>query len=418
MRNIQAVALTAVLSVVRNFALAPAIAAPATWQPTTLHDFGSGKDGDYPNGGMVHTGNGFFGTTSGGALGYGTLFRLQNGSSNEKILHRFTGGLDGGYLLSGPVVVGGVLYGVTEIGGSTYVSGGQSGYGVIYSQFQNGTHFRVVYNFAGGTADGGNPVGGMVAIGQTLYGTTSGGGASGFGTVWSYDLAHGTERVLYSFKGGSDGGTPTGALLVQNNKLYGTTGGNTSAAGTLFSIDLASGAEAVLSRFANGRGPQSGLLALNGLLYGTLPQGGVNQTGSVFSFDPTTRILTTVYSFPPVVEQTGVSQGQPFAGLIADQAGMIYGTTFGSTYCGPCPPGNFTLWTTQNSVFSLNPATGALQDIYSPGLGATGSQGYVNQPELTFWRNSLYLTTRINGSAPGSSECGGTGCGSVVELTR
>lgn len=316
-------------------------------------------------------------------------------------------------------MVGNVLFGTTEIGGST-AGTSSSGFGVIFAENPNGTNFRVVYNFAGGTADGRNPVGGIAAIGTTLYGTTTSGGAYGHGTVWAYDLLHGTERVVYSFKGGNDGASPIGGLLVQNGKLFGTTRGGAGVPGTLFSIDPASGAETAMYVFSPA-GPygasQAGLLALNGLLYGTLPNGGVNGSGSVFAFDPARNVMTTVYSFPPIDKPAGGVQGLPYAGLIASDKGAIYGTTLGQTYCNPCSHPIINIFTTDNSVFVLNPTTGAARTIYTPGIGGAG-QVDVNQPELLFWRNSLYLTTTINGTPSRKRSCAATGCGTVVKLSR
>ena len=47
----------------------------------------------------------------------------------------------------------------------------------------------VLYNFAGGTNDAASPYGNLVQAGNTLYGTSSGGGGENFGALYSYNLA-------------------------------------------------------------------------------------------------------------------------------------------------------------------------------------------------------------------------------------
>src|ERR1039457_3903405 len=83
--------------------------------------------------------------------------------------------------------------------------------------------------------DGSTPKAGLLPATRTgnLYGTTSGGGTSNFGTVFEVNANTGMEAVLYSFTGGADGATPVGGLITdQAGNLYGTTtaGGNVTMA--------------------------------------------------------------------------------------------------------------------------------------------------------------------------------------------
>ena len=60
-------------------------------------------------------------------------------------------------------------------------------------------------------------------MGGALYGTTEYGGAAGDGTVFRSSTA-GSESIVHTFKGGSDGATPLlGGLVAIAGKLYGTT---------------------------------------------------------------------------------------------------------------------------------------------------------------------------------------------------
>jgi hypothetical protein len=97
----------------------------------------------------------------------------------------------------------------------------------------------VLYSFTGGTTDGANPSGGVIADSSgNLYGTTAYGGPSasacpasttgiivpaGCGVVFKLSPS-GTETVLYSFMGNGDGALPSGGLIADSSgNLYGTT---------------------------------------------------------------------------------------------------------------------------------------------------------------------------------------------------
>jgi uncharacterized repeat protein (TIGR03803 family) len=101
-------------------------------------------------------------------------------------------------------------------------NGGTSGYGTVFQLDSSGT-LTVLHSFTGGS-DGAYPEAGLTAdTAGNLYGTTYGGGASGQGTVFQVTLS-GVLTVLYSFTGGSDGGSPVADLLADAaGNLYGTT---------------------------------------------------------------------------------------------------------------------------------------------------------------------------------------------------
>jgi uncharacterized repeat protein (TIGR03803 family) len=142
----------------------------------------------------------------------------------------------------------------------------------------------VLHSF-GGTGDGIFPVDGLIADSSgNLYGTTPTGGlpgcglSGGCGVVFKLSPS-GTETVLYSFKGGSDGAFPQGPLIADSSgNLYGT---GTSGNGLVFKLSPG-GTETVLHSFTSGDGllPRHGLIAdSSGNLYGTTSEGG----GSVCS---------------------------------------------------------------------------------------------------------------------------------------
>ncbi|MFZ0033078.1 MAG: choice-of-anchor tandem repeat GloVer-containing protein, partial [Candidatus Cybelea sp.] len=135
---------------------------------------------------------------------------------------------------SGLINVGGMLYGTTE-------AGGYEDNGVVYTISTTGAK-KVLYRFLGGDSDGSDPIGDLINVNGTLYGTTAGGGRCGPGTVYSISTT-GTEKVLHSFCGSEYGNNPTSGLINVNGTLYGTEGQDNS--GDVYSIST-SGAYKVL----------------------------------------------------------------------------------------------------------------------------------------------------------------------------
>ncbi|MGH6841232.1 MAG: choice-of-anchor tandem repeat GloVer-containing protein, partial [Methylocella sp.] len=163
----------------------------------------------------------------------------------------------------------------------------------------------VLYSFKGGS-DGAGPNGGLIADSKgNLYGTTRHGGASGNGTVFKLSPG-GTETVLYTFTGGSDGALPSGGLIADSSgNLYGVTasGGASSDGGVVFKLSP-SGTETVLYSFkggSDGSNPYSGLIAdSGGNLYGTTELGGAPGSGCGGFGCGTVFKLTGTGFVPPV----------------------------------------------------------------------------------------------------------------------
>jgi len=298
---------------------------------TVLHIFKALEDGTNPYGTLFRDERGnLYGTTiGGGAYGNGTIFRI-SASGGERVLYSFTGGADGSRPYSGPVYSHGNFYGTTY-------QGGAAGHGTVYELTSSGV-LLVLHTFAGGT-DGDTSVGTLVRDSNgNLYGTTYFGGAHGFGTVYKVD-ATGTESVLYSFAGGTDGANSNSDLLLgKGGELFGTTsGGGTNDdcidCGTVFRLDP-TGAETVLHRFtggSNGSNPRSGLVRdAKGNFYGTTQLGG---NFSVCGYGCGTIFELTVggkfkhlYSFGGRTNNDGQN---PIADMILDGDGNLYGMVQG-----------------------------------------------------------------------------------------
>jgi uncharacterized repeat protein (TIGR03803 family) len=224
---------------------------------TVLHNFTGGQDGELLTGSLLYSNGKIYGTTqlSGGgsscgnssAVGCGTLFSLST-SGTEKVLYSFTGASDGAFPSGGLIDVSGTLYGMAGSGGSAVGCNG-GGCGTVFSLKTSGA-FKAIYSFQGAPKDGASPFGNLTDVNGVLYGTTEDGGASskcttsagitGCGAAFGVTTS-GKEKMLHSFKDGTDGATPTGTLLYLNGILYGTThnGGSGSCSngcGTAYSL--------------------------------------------------------------------------------------------------------------------------------------------------------------------------------------
>ncbi len=291
----------------------------ASGNETVLYNFTGGTDGGNPRSGLLRdTAGNLYGITAGGGKGQGVVFKLDpNGV--ETVLHALTMAEGSGSASGLTLDSSGNFYGTTELGGAY-------NQGVAFKLDASG-NYSVLHSFGKhASLDGSQPYAGLVrdAAGN-LYGTTFGGGRYGQGTVYKVD-ASGNESVIYSFRGGSDGSSPSSTLVLdQAGNLYGTTdNGGTGNLGTVFKV-APSGIEKVLHRFGSvndGASPFVGLVKDGaGNLYGVTDGGGVYGHGSVFRVD-NSGSETVLYSF------AGSSDGaRPEAALWRDAAGNLYGTT-------------------------------------------------------------------------------------------
>src|SRR5580698_871882 len=299
-----------------------------------LYEFTGGNDGGQPAAGLTAgTGGVFSGTTfQGGVHGDGRVFKIAPSASEyaESVLYSFTAQSDGKSPECVLIPKAGSLFGIAN--------GGASGYGVVFKIAPAGSAYSetVLYNFLGG-AGGAYPSGLTAAKAGSFYGTAGLGGANDDGVVFKLTPrgSRYAETVLYSFAGGSDGAVPSGGVVSdKSGNLYGTTGsGGASNSGTVYELSPSGSGyrETILHTFEGSDGAQpvgTLLLAKDGALYGTASSGGTGREcqhgcGTVFALMP----HGSAYSFTTLLNFAGQDGYQPYSQLVANSAGVVYGTT-------------------------------------------------------------------------------------------
>jgi uncharacterized repeat protein (TIGR03803 family) len=310
-----------------------------------------------------------YGVTSSGPLTEGntggTVFRIAPDGSGFTVLHKFQNfasvnsagapvNADGANPES-ELVEGndGRLYGVTR-------AGGPNGTGVVFRMSRDGTEFSVLHAFGPITSDstvsvarnddGMSPVGPLVAAADDyFYGTASAGGAQGNGTLF---------RVRFD-------GTGFETLFVFPELVANSAGLPTNVDGATPVAGLTDGGD--------------------GRLYGVTNLGGAQGNGTVYSFDPVGRVLTTLHDFD------GTAGARPTGELLLAQGGALVGTT---TTGGTNSTG---LVTTFGTIFS----------IARDGTGFTSLRSFEGSNGSAPTGRMLQLdATTFVGLAAGSGRCG------------
>jgi len=368
---------------------------PAAYK--SLYRFsGHPSDGAAPLTGLVGAGGVLYGMTSaGGRYGGGTVFTITT-AGQEAVLHDFGASpSDGTSPLGSLLDVGDTLYGTT-------FSGGSHGRGTVFKITTAGQE-SVLYNFGASPNDGTGPAAGLIDVRGTLYGTTAYGGSHGGGTVFTI-APSGQQSILYNFGSSAvDGATPEASLLDIDGTLYGTTYlGGTSGNGTVFSLTT-TGWESVLHRFAgapDGAGPVGALVAVNGTLYSTTLLGGGKRCncGTVFSVTISGR-ENVVYRFG-----SRPQDGQdPAAGLVS-----IGETLYGTTSAGGAPHGSVS-----GTVFKVT-TLGRESVLYR--FGARPGDGSAPRAPLVDLAGTLYGTASSGGEGMNRCRSFPQGCGTVFSI--
>lgn len=316
--------------------------------------FTNSPDAGNPQASLLAIGGNLFGITiAGGTNGAGAAFTLTTNGSTSILRHFAIVSADeatnsgGASPVSALAVSGNTLYGTANAGGA-------NANGTVFSLSTNGSTYAVLHDFnaldsnTGTNTDGAAPCGGLVLSGDTLFGTTSGGGNNGNGTIFSVKTNGNNFTTLYNFSSMNtltgtniDGAIPVGGLFLTNGALYGTTiAGGTGGKGIVFSIGTNGLAFTVLHQFSaidsltgtnsDGAAPCSSLTFASNLLYGTASGGGANASGTIFSINTNGSQFQTIYAFSAVNASSGTNRdgAYPVSGVLR-MGNSLYGTAFG-----------------------------------------------------------------------------------------
>jgi hypothetical protein len=331
-----------------------------------LHNFAAGEDGAIPSAGPTLDAKGnLYGTTNAGGgsgcdgYGCGTVFELTQGANGEwrqDVLLNFTDSTGGASSYNLVFDNAGELFGGTV----ALIAGGPAPIFKL-THGKQGWSFHAAYKPGGlGLVFGDTgSLYGFIGLGKYQCGAI--GELSPGSNGWVYTR-------LYSFcsqKGGADGWDPLAPLSWDSRgNLYGTTyaGGNGppnchGSAGCGVAFQLAHNSDGswtyhVLHRFANfktdGQYPYGGLTVDGkGNVFGTTTHGGQYDSGTVFELTPTSGghwKQTVLYDFPSIY-----LGGAPWANLLFDKAGNLYGSAGGGDLS--CPG-------TCGVIFKLSPQAG------------------------------------------------------------
>ena len=361
-----------------------------------FHDLHGFSPSAGPSGLAIDTAGKLYGTfANGGSYGAGLLYDFAQTAGHWFVtsLYSFLGSSNGSSPNGVIVGPGGVLYGAATGGIQTCGYNGAYYCGLIYeaSPATNvcanalcSWNETTIYQFTGNTDAWGGTVTAFDSAGN-LYGISGLGGAYGYGNgagpgaVFELSPSPGgwTEKVLYSFTGGSDGGYPNSLLVGQDGNLYGTAeyGGN------------------------------------NDCGYG------YTSCGVVFQLVPSGSGWTenVIYSF------TGTTDGSLPGGLIQDSQGVLYGTSvcygpFGWEYCYLAIGGGIEY----GLVFAMSPSGSgwSFGVVYNAGLNQQACQ-------MNGWSISSNLVHGLTLDAAGNLYaaeggslyfCNAGNCNELVEL--
>lgn len=305
----------------------------STLQTTGLYSFGrTVSDGRTPQSGLTQAcdGNWYGTTTSGGANGLGTFYKITS-VGVETALYSFGTTPTDAASPQGLTIDSTSCPNPSPTFYGTSTSGGNNGAGTIFSITSAGVK-STLYSFGASATDGVNPQAGLArGTDGNYYGTTGGGGAYGYGTFFQYNPITAQTVLLYSFGGTSiDGQYPDQKPLQgTDGNFYGTTSaGGSNGVGIIYKIIPSSRTESVFYTFqggvTDGATPSSRLkIGADGNFYGLTFAGGYFDNGTFYQITPS-GIFRLLYSF------AGVDSGEgelPDASLLQDVNGIWWGTT-------------------------------------------------------------------------------------------
>jgi uncharacterized repeat protein (TIGR03803 family) len=297
---------------------------PSTDSFVIKHHF-NGTNGRNPFGNLTYHSSGkLFGLTyQGGNSNDGILFefRLSNDSFYKR--HDFDGSNTGRNPFGSLMLAGnGLMYAMTY-------QGGANNYGIIFSYNPSTNVFSHEIDFDGSN-NGSNPYSTFVqGPNGNLYAMTYLGGSNNFGTLFEYDINTNSIDKKLDFNGSNNGRNPFGNLTLANNNIfYGQTPyGGSSNAGTIFSFDPSNDSYSKkidLNSGQQGRLPFGSLfLSSNQTLYGLTYQGGISNSGVLFQYNPSNSRYLKKLDF-----NSAINGSNPYGDLCLANNLKLYGMTF------------------------------------------------------------------------------------------
>ncbi|HSH65070.1 MAG TPA: choice-of-anchor tandem repeat GloVer-containing protein, partial [Bacteroidia bacterium] len=287
--------------------------------------FDGTNTGGHPYGSLLEAGDGnLYGlTTSGGSNDFGVLFQYNPSSSLLETKINFNSTGNGANPQSSLMLANnGLLYGTTEYGGT-------ADEGIIFEYDPQTSVCTKKHEFNNEKDQNGQyPLGELMqASDGMLYGMSYTGGIAGVGVLFKYDPSTATYSKEFDFHAAPEGNIPTSSLLLASDKMfYGVaqSGGRTND-GAIYQYDPVF--DSYVKKFdfdknSSGSFPTGALMqASDGKIYGTTTQGGTNDLGVLFQFDPVTSAYTVKVTFDQV------NGSSPYGELLQANDGKIYGMT-------------------------------------------------------------------------------------------
>ncbi len=274
------------------------------------------KDIKIPSGGLTETAEGvFYGFEGDG------IIRFNAGERKFEEVAAFDEQLTGAEGVGRMILASdGLMYGMT-------VSGGEFDMGTLIKFNPDTEEVSKIIDFDG-TNKGSHPKNSLIESSDGLiYGMTSDGGVNDSGTIFSFNPSTGEFNKIFDFIGGGNGSNPQGSLTeASDGMLYGMVPeGGVNDFGFIFQIDPVAQEFTILFEFngeASGQNPKGSLTrAANGKLYGLTSKGGAYDYGTLFEYDPGVQEFNKKVDFIPSADIGIQHNGM----LLAHPNGKLYG---------------------------------------------------------------------------------------------
>lgn len=344
-----------------------------------------------------------YGASPGGGDGVGAIFSQPTCSESGDQVNLEVGVVGKYPRNTGLSAYNGLLYGTTT-------SGGKYEAGVLFSYDPEEKIYKKLYDFD--PLKGKTPSSTLLLKGGLFYGSCAEGGLYGRGSLFTFNPESGVYTSIENFRSGSEFAyRPAGNLVIVGEWLFGTaTYGGPSGGGSVFRYNLTAGILSTINFTAQtGKYPVGGLVEAGGVLYGTTTEGGENGAGNLFKFDPASFEITQMLSFT-----SGQHGSKPWGSLCVASNGNLYGATAsgggsdaGTFYEIIMPAGEFGRIKFLTAINGKNSYGGVLEAkngwIYGTTMGGGGwNNGILFRfhPEMDEFQSFRSFYASLYGSAP------------------